>query len=651
MWAAVGALSISGCGFFGGDEKTEADPFADTPGVEYTVSVHGAPSKSIAAIIDESLKLNLLKDRPPASLARLRRRAEGDTEVVQKILRAEGYYDAKAEVAVAAGTAQPLQTDDAKASQPVTPSEPNVATKNSVDPEQDGARSEADKPIPASVRIDIDAGEIFRVTEFAFIPSTLPGEAVLPSAAEFGMSPTSAAKSAEIVGVEGRVVGWLREHGFPYARFVKRRAVADRSTKTLQITSEFDPGPLATVNGARIEGLAQVDEAYLRTYLPWQENERYARGKLDAVQRRLAQTGLFEFVTVEPPEAPTPSTDAAASTPQSDGIAIPIIINAEEAKHRTVGGGLRFSTEDGPSAGAFYEHRNLFGSNETTRVAASLGLKKQEFTVGLRKPQFWRDRQALFGGLSLRHEEDEAFDETALGVHLGIERQVTEHLTLSAGTLLEVARIDGANTSGTSYLFGLPFTAVYDRTDNRFDPSSGLRARASLTPYVGAFDDTGLLFSVLDLGASTYYAIDDGKRYILAGRTRLASLLGAGRDDVPPPQRLYSGGGGSVRGYESRFIGPLDTEDDPIGGRSVAELGIELRYRLSESIGIVPFLEAGLVSEEIYPTTDERIQYAAGLGLRYYTAIGPIRADIAFPLNPRDEDSFFQFYIAIGQAF
>ncbi len=74
----------------------------------------------------------------------------------------------------------------------------------------------------------------------------------------------------------------------------------------------------------------------------------------------------------------------------------------------------------------------------------------------------------------------------------------------------------------------------------------------------------------------------------------------------------------------------------PIGGRSSLEFGTELRYRITPTIGLVPFFDAG----NVYPTNlpnRASLFYGAGLGLRYYTAIGPIRLDLAFPIDKRGE--------------
>jgi translocation and assembly module TamA len=98
-------------------------------------------------------------------------------------------------------------------------------------------------------------------------------------------------------------------------------------------------------------------------------------------------------------------------------------------------------------------------------------------------------------------------------------------------------------------------------------------------------------------------------------------------------------------------VGPLDEDDDPIGGRSVIEAGAELRFPVWGDIGGVGFVEGGTVSTEVYPDFEEDFLVAAGAGVRYYSPVGPIRFDVAFPVNGRDEDDAFQFYISIGQAF
>src|SRR5690606_8530501 len=189
-----------------------------------------------------------------------------------------------------------------------------------------------------------------------------------------------------------------------------------------------------------------------------------------------------------------------------------------------------------------------------------------------------------------------------------------------------------------------------DTTDDALDPRSGSRLLFSLTPTTGMGSET-LLFLTSVAAGSAYYAIDEAERFVIAGRARIGSIVGEKTDVLPASRRFYAGGGGSIRGYEYQLVGPLDDDDDPFGGTSLVELGGELRVRVTESIGVVAFVDGGTVYDDPWPSGDETLRCAAGLGLRYFTGFGPIRLDVAFPLNPRDDvDEIFQFYISFGQA-
>jgi translocation and assembly module TamA len=146
--------------------------------------------------------------------------------------------------------------------------------------------------------------------------------------------------------------------------------------------------------------------------------------------------------------------------------------------------------------------------------------------------------------------------------------------------------------------------------------------------------------------------VDDDSRYVLAFRARVAQVAGEPTATLPANHRLYAGGAGSIRGYEFQSVGPLDANNDPLGGRSLVTFGGEIRWRITETIGIVPFLDGGNVYDSTVPDFGEKFFWGTGVGFRYYTDFGPLRADIAFPLDRRKGiDDAYQFYISLGQAF
>src|ERR1700752_4789813 len=97
--------------------------------------------------------------------------------------------------------------------------------------------------------------------------------------------------------------------------------------------------------------------------------------------------------------------------------------------------------------------------------------------------------------------------------------------------------------------------------------------------------------------------------------------------------------------------GPLEGLGNSIGGLSSPELGLELRSKITETIGAVGFIEGGNVYAQSLPDLAQDLFWGAGVGVRYYTPIGPVRLDIATPLDKRPQDSPIQLYISLGQAF
>jgi translocation and assembly module TamA len=334
---------------------------------------------------------------------------------------------------------------------------------------------------------------------------------------------------------------------------------------------------------------------------------------------------------------------------------VPVSITLIEREQRSIGVAAAYSTDIGPSLEVFWEHRNLMGKNEQLRLSATGSLIEQTGEIDFRKPAFLQPDQDLLANLNGGQEDTDAYERKFADAVIALERPVLENWRVSAGTSFAYEIVDEKADNGEGersfQLFGLPLTAERDDTNDPLDPTEGTRLQLSLTPTTGVGDEN-LLFLTAIAGGSAYYAIDEDERFVLAGRARVGTILGEDTDALPASRRFYAGGGGSIRGYEYQLVGPLDNDEEPFGGTSLVEFGAEVRVRVTEEIGVVPFIDGGTVYDDPIPNGDETLRWAAGLGLRYFTGFGPIRLDVAFPLNPRDGvDEAFQFYVSFGQAF
>jgi len=267
------------------------------------------------------------------------------------------------------------------------------------------------------------------------------------------------------------------------------------------------------------------------------------------------------------------------------------------------------------------------------------------------KPNFLRQGQNLLANGALAHEDTPAYKGPLTRYFGGLERTITKEWNILAGIPTEFSNLSDLQGTREFLLYGLEVQGDRDTSNDRFDPSEGTRLRLSLKPYGGKGADD-VAFLIGEITGTGYYAPDDGDRFIFAGRVKLGSVVGEETSALPANKRFYTGGGASIRGYKFQSVGPLGPDETPLGGRSLFEIGAELRVKITDTIGGVVFLEGGNVYDDELPDTSSDMQWAAGFGIRYFTTVGPMRLDFGFPLNSREDiDDPMQFYISIGQAF
>jgi translocation and assembly module TamA len=597
-------------GLYGPSQAQESE--SEPPGLSYAVTVEGVDALASTVgdqIREVSLSYQLLQSPPPTQ-AGLRRRADQDVERFGDALHSHGYYDAVVEAEI---------------------------------------RPAAEEGGPVTLAFKIDPGTVYRLGEVAILRSDVPKGAVADADLldYLNLVPGAPATADSIIDAEGLLTRQYKTYSFPFAAVTNRRTVIDRQTKTMTVHYTVRTGAPARFGDIQVEGLRDVSEDIVRAYVPWTQGDVYNVELIEEYQRKLARTGLFDSVTV------APARSDAAVQGGAQVLSIPITVTILERDHRSIGFGATYSTEEGPGAHAYWEHRNLFGKGENLRISTEASDVERALTGNFKKPLFLREDQALVAEGSIKDVTTDAFDETRASSFLGLERQLTQSWSVTAGPTLELISQNTEQTGEEDLILAGFRTGVkFDNTDNFLDPTRGSRLQVDVSPFhdFGGFNESFLSSS---LHSSHYLSVDDDGDFVVAGRTRIGTIVGADRDKVPAANLFFAGGGGSVRAFGFQRLGPLDSELDPIGGRSVVELGLEFRARITESFGIVPFIEGGNVYEEELPEFGELdLQWGAGLGFRYYTAIGPVRLDIAVPIDKRENiDDDYQFYVSLGQAF
>lgn len=579
-------------------EPPEAAEPADAP-VAYQVKIEGVDDSDIRSLLERSSQLVALANKPPLTQAGLVRRIEGDFERFRAVLRSEGYYDSLINYRI------------------------------------------DDQASPQVITIAVDTGPTYRLRSFdvTFEGETEGTSREPPPPSALGLRFGERARAADVIAAQQRLFGVLAEEAHPLARLGDRQVIVNHDDRSMRVSLRIDPGPVSHFGPVTLLGLDTVNESYIRRLIPWRQGDLYDQRKVDAFRRKLAKTGLFSTIVIDRSE----QLDA-------DG-QLPMTVQLIEGRQRSIGAGAKYYTSEGPAGEVFWEHRNLFGNSEDLRVTLEVGMIRQQGTVNFTLPDWKRPDQDLLAEVQATRQTTEAFDELGVATSAKVRRPLSETWTGTIGGSLEWSQLKDEKGTNTSTLVGMPGELYRDATDSLLDPREGMRLRLQATPYFGWFNETASFLSGA-ITLSGYQPLDSEKRFVLAGRTKVGSIVGESREDIPANKRFYAGGGDSIRGYPFQKVGPLDDSHDPLGGRSVLELNAEFRARVWGNFGLVPFVDGGNVYTQVYPDLSEELRWAAGIGARYVTVIGPVRFDIAFPLNPpRAVDDPFQFYISLGQAF
>ena len=602
-------------------QQVAAEDSEPSPSVRYDFVVNGLDEVGLAGRF-RSLSALEEADGEAVNGAMIALRADEDEALAVRLLRSEGYYDAAAISAI-----EQL-------------------------PEQ-----------PGRLRVTITAAPGNRYN-LGDIQVTGPGTAPPGLAREaLALESGQPIVAADVEAAEANVLLRLPQQGYPFAEIGLRDIELDPETRLGAYTLPVEPGPRASFRNITTEGNLAFGQEHVELLARFETGQLYDRRLVDDVREAMVSTRLFDSVSAE-----TVRTGEAGP----DGTEyVDILVRQEAGPARSLDASVGYSTGEGLRAEAAWEHRNLFPPEGSLRIAAIGGTAEQQLAIRFRRNNWGQRDRALLFQFEAGQRDYEAFQGYTTRLYGLISRESTpiwqKRWTYAVGAEIlatNESRVGRARISLSDAYFigGLIGQLGYDRSNSLLDPTSGFRLLARVNPEASLRDGADFYFRSLIEG-SAYYPMGD---FVLAGRVRFGSITGVPRDALAPSRRFYAGGGGSVRGFGFQELGPreilpnpdFDPADPdaepatiavPLGGRSLAEFALEGRYRFG-NYGVVAFVDAGQVYEAEYPTFSS-MRFGVGVGGRIYTNFGPIRIDVATPIDRRQGESRISIYVSIGQAF
>ncbi len=580
-----------------------APPRAETEGEQrYAVKLAGLEGLDAAAIRLRFDAVSSLAqgEGKAANVAQIDRRARDDAESLRSLLIGEGHYDATVDTRVAAAEA--------------------------------GGR--------LTVTLTAAPGALYRFSSVAVTGLEAAPKALRDSFAVKADDPVAA---APVQAAQAALTAALGRAGYSFAQVADPDIVVDHAAHMATLTLAVTPGGAQRFGRFVVQGRPLFSVAHLATISRLKPGRPLDAGRIDDLRRALIATGLVSTVQLTP---------VATADPHVADLAVRL----ERAPPRTVAGQIGYGTGEGASVELSWTHRNLIKPEGAVTFRGVAGTQEQLLGASLRRGNFRARDQVLTAQVVASHTRRDAYDARSFTLAAGIERQTNiiwqKTWTWSYGGELvasderDVLLSTGLPRRRTFLIAAVPTSLAYDGSDDLLNPTRGYRLSGRVSPELslqgGAFG-----YGRFQIDGSAY--LPTAGRVVMAGRIRIGSILGAGRDDIAPSRRFYVGGGGSVRGYGYQDVGPRDGNNDPIGGRSMAEFSLEARVRFGD-FGIVPFLDGGNLYTAPYPRLTG-FRYGAGIGARYYTGFGPIRVDVGTPLTPKKGDARVAVYVSLGQAF
>jgi|AGTN01.1.fsa_nt_gi Outer membrane protein/protective antigen OMA87 len=440
---------------------------------------------------------------------------------------------------------------------------------------------------------------------------------------------------------------YLGNYGFPDAK-ASGQAVVNRDTMKSVITLAVDTGAFQRFGPVSVEGLKQVHESDVTREITFLPGETFSADKLFQSQRNIYNLGVFDSVTVD-------------STDRSGTGVIPVKVNVSEAQKRRLVLGVGYGTEDNFRARASWSR--LYFLNRVSTLDASLRYSSLLWSgdVVYTQPYFLEPGTSLTGRFGYDREFYVSYSNERVSSQVRVGRRLSPYMQGYVAYDLEFDRpvsavpsiretLKAQNPGDYYFISAMMFGIDWGTVRDTLDPRQGVTL--SLASEVSTFllrSDSDYLKMYAE--ARSYHEVSPS--WVLAARA-MAGFIRPSRftKEVPIFKRFFLGGSNSVRGYPYQSIGPLNGAGEPTGGNYLVLGNLELRYPLYRRLKGVVFGDGGNVNASGFEFDMKDLAYAVGTGLRYDTPVGPVRLDLAFPVDSRDfHIARYSVYVSLGPMF
>jgi outer membrane protein insertion porin family/translocation and assembly module TamA len=487
---------------------------------------------------------------------------------------------------------------------------------------------------------------------------------------ELGLTPGAVRTKASVDRAREVARTALQEEGYPYARVAILEATAANG-QDVTLTVAAEAGTTAVFGPVTITGNESVAEWVIKRQLAFGPGDPFKLSRVVESQRRLYGLELFDFVNIDVPSLQGQPTE------------VPIALQVTEGKHHRAKVSVGYGTEERARIAGSLRNVNFLGGGRTGTIEGKWSSLDRGVRANLGIPYFFSASYRADVQVQQWDAREPAFDLLTRGGRGTITRELVRHDTygrrksatrasitfvdeferfkIQPAALLDPAfrddlialGLDPESGSGRGTLVALGLDVTHDTAGNPLDAKHGYLVTLHLElagPFLGG--DWGYFEASLD-----------GRVYVPVGRTVVAIKARGGglhphERGVPFFKRYFLGGSTTLRGWGRYEVSPL-RNGLVVGGLGFVETSAELRFPIHGAFSGVVFGEGGQVAERAWGDGLFDLRADVGLGVRYATPIGPVRADVGYQLNPidglliggRPEARRWRIHVSVGQAF
>jgi translocation and assembly module TamA len=417
-----------------------------------------------------------------------------------------------------------------------------------------------------------------------------------------------------------------QELGYLKAHFANKQIEINKLKHSASITLHFHTGKhfkygLITV----IQNV--LSENVMRKFIILKTGKRFSSTTLIRQQQILQNSGYYNVVNVRP--------DFGSISNKT----IPITIELTPRKRTGYLARFGYGTDTGFRAKATMERRWTGSSGKRLLITTGLSERINDVNFQLTLPRNDPEHNSLFYTLGFKQDTNDDVDSKSIkaGILSTSMRSNEWKRTLSFNYLQDTTKVEGSPITRSSLaLLGIQYSHV--EADNRLFPENGWRLRFEAE---GAVDQLFSDASLLQLKAHGKYISKVGKGRIIA-RADFGTTFGDSLDDLPKDLRFFAGGNNSIRGFSYESLGEINTDNKVIGGKQLIETSLEYEHPIFDKWSLAGFVDAGNAFDDFDLSN---VEVGIGMGLRWRSPIGPIRFDIAQPV---DDLSDTHLHLSIG---